>query len=271
MQSRVLTSGVACFLALAISLVAGVPAVWAQGAASSTIHGTVTDATGAALPGVTVTLSSPQLQARQRTTISEGDGTYRFTDLPAGTYRVAFELTGFRTFVRDELRITIGFTARVDANLSVGGLEEAVTVSGQSPVVDLSNTATRATFTTEVLESVPRGRDFQSVVENAPGVTREGAPDVGGSQMAQRPAMSTYGVQATPKIQVEGINITTGSDANTAVYFNYAGMEEIQTITSGTSAEVGTPGLHMIAVLKSGSNQFHGEYEASYQGKQTQS
>jgi hypothetical protein len=65
----------------------------------------------------------------------------------------------------------------------------------------------------------------------------------------------------TPKIQVEGINITTGSDANTAVYFNYASMEEIQTVTSGTNAEVGTSGFHMIAVLKSGSNEFHGQYE----------
>lgn len=257
--------------ALALSVAAGVPAAWAQGVASSTIHGTATDDSGAALPGVTVTLTSPQLQAKQRVTVTEGDGTYRFTDLPGGTYRLAFELSGFRVFVRDELRITIGFTARVDATLAVGGVEESVTVSGQSPVVDLSSTATRATFTTEVLETVPRGRDFQSVVEMAPGVTREGAPDVGGSQMAQRPAMSTYGVQATPKIQVEGINITTGSDANTAVYFNFAGMEEIQTVTSGTSAEVGTPGLHMIAVLKSGSNEFHGQYEASYQGSQTQS
>ena len=135
----------------------------------------------------------------------------------------------------------------------------------------MSSTSTSATFTSEVLEEVPRGRDFQSVVEMSPGVTRQGAPDVGGSQMAQRPAMSTYGLEATPKISVEGINITTGSDANTAVYFNYAGMEEIRTVTSGTSAEVGTPGLQMIAVLKSGSNQFHGQYEGSYQGSQTQS
>ena len=261
----------ALVMALALSVAAGVPAVWAQGAASSTIHGTATDETGAALPGVTVTLTSPQLQAKERVTVTEGDGAYRFTELPAGTYRVAFALTGFRSFVRDELRITIGFTARVDARMTVGGIEESVTVSGQSPVVDLTSTSTEATFTTEILEEIPRGRDMQSVVEMAPGVTRAGAPDVGGSQMAQRPAMSTYGLEATPKIQVEGINITTGSDANTAVYFNYAGMEEIQTVTSGTSAEVGTPGLHMIAVLKSGGNQFHGQYDASYQGKQTQS
>jgi hypothetical protein len=263
-------------VALAAALVAvsliGVPSeALAQGAASSTIHGSATDETGAALPGVTITLTSPQLQTQERVTVTEPDGTYRFTELPAGTYRLNFVLPGFRSFVRDELRITIGFTARVDAKMAVGGIEESITVSGQSPVVDLTSTSTSATFTSEILEEIPRGRDMQSVVEMSPGVTRAGAPDVGGSQMAQRPAMSTYGVEATPKIQVEGINIATGSDANTAVYFNYAGMEEIQTVTSGTSAEVGTPGLHMIAVLKSGGNQFHGQYEGSYQGKQTQS
>ena len=261
----------ALVLALVLSMTAAGSTAWAQGAASSTIHGTVADESGATLPGVTVTLSSPQLQAKARATVTEADGTYRFTELPAGTYRLTFELSGFRSFVRQELRITIGFTARVDASMGVGAIEESVTVSGQSPVVDLTTTSTRSTFTTEVLETVPRGRDMQSVVEMSPGVTRAGAPDVGGSQMAQRPAMSTYGLEATPKISVEGINITTGSDANTAVYFNFAGMEEIQTVTSGTSAEVGTPGLHMIAVLKSGSNQFHGQYEGSYQGQQTQS
>ena len=124
-------------MVLVMSVAAGVPMAWAQGAASSTIHGAATDETGAAMPGVTVTLTSPQLQAKERVTVTEGDGTYRFTELPAGTYRLAFVLPGFRTFVRDELRITIGFTARVDAKMGVGGIEESVTVSGQSPVVDL--------------------------------------------------------------------------------------------------------------------------------------
>jgi Carboxypeptidase regulatory-like domain len=248
-QSPLVGWRLAIVLALAFSATAGLSSAWAQAAASSTIHGAATDETGATLPGVTVTLSSPQLQAQKRETVTQADGTYRFTELPGGTYQLTFELSGFRTFVRSDLRITIGFTARVDAKMAIGGLEESVTVSGQSPVVDLSSTSTSSTFTTEVLAEVPRGRDFQSVVEMAPGVTRAGAPDVGGSQMAQRPSMSTYGMEATPKIQVEGINITTGSDANTAVYFNYAGMEEIRTVTSGTSAEVGTPGLQMIAVL----------------------
>ena len=111
-------------------VVAAPSGAWAQGSASSTIHGSATDDTGAALPGVTITLTSPQLQAKERVTITEGDGTYRFTELPAGTYRLAFVLPGFRSFVRDELRITIGFTARVDAKLGVGGIEESIRLPG---------------------------------------------------------------------------------------------------------------------------------------------
>jgi hypothetical protein len=256
--------------ALAAMLVLGIgmtaPTVWAQSAGSSVIHGAAIDNTGGALPGVTVTLTSPTLLGGPRVTVTEADGSYRFSDLPGGVYRLTFELPGFSTLVRDELRITIGFTARVDATLGVGQLEETVVVSGAAPVVDMSSTGTAVNFTEEALESIPRGRDLQSVVDMAPGVVRASAPDVGGSQMAERPNMITYGLQATPKIQVEGINITTGADPNTAVYLNYFGMEDIQVKTSGTSAEVGTPGLHMVAVLKSGSNEFRGQYEASYQG-----
>src|SRR5215211_1402029 len=112
---------------LACNLAIDVPTVWAQAAASSTIHGIVTDEQGLPLPGVTVTLTSPELQVREMTATTEPDGSYRFTDLPAGTFKVAFGLSGFRTFVRDEMRITIGFTARVDAKLTVGGIEESVT------------------------------------------------------------------------------------------------------------------------------------------------
>jgi hypothetical protein len=83
--------------------------------------------------------------------------------------------------------------------------------------------------------------------------------------------MASYGVVAQPKIEIEGINVTTGGDAQSAVYFNYFGFDEVQFTTSGTDAEVGTAGIHMVAVLKSGGNQFHGRYEGSYQGPGTQS
>lgn len=242
-----------------------------QGAAAlSTIHGVVSDDTGGALPGVAVSLSSPALQTKERVLVTEADGTYRFADLPAGTYRLSFQLTGFRPFIRDELRLTIGFTARVDVTMAVGAVEESVTVSGQSPVIDLSSTSTVANFTEEVLDGVPRSRDIWAVLDMAPGVIRAGAPDVGGSRIATDPAISTYGVTAQPKIEIEGINVTTGPQAGSSVYFNYFGFEEIQFKTSGTDAEVGVPGIQMIAVLRSGGNDFHGRYEGSYQGPKLQ-
>ena len=256
-------------LALITVLVLGVGAVLpiaasGQGASAlSTIHGVVSDDTGGALPGVTVSLSSPALQAKERIIITEGDGSYRFTDLPAGTYRVSFGLTGFRPFIRDELRLTIGFTSRIDVTMAVGAIEETVTVSGQSPVIDLSSTSTVANFTEEALEGVPRSRDIWAVLDMAPGVIRAGAPDVGGSRIATDPAISSYGVTAQPKIEIEGINVTTGPQAGSSVYFNYFGFEEIQFKTSGTDAEVGVPGVQMIAVLRSGGNDFHGRYEGS--------
>ena len=260
---------IAALLVLFSGVVA--PPAHAQSSSSSTIHGLVKDDTGGALPGVTVTITSPALQVGQRTTTTGADGTYRFEQLPGGTYQLKFELQGFGAYVRNDLQLAIGFTSRVDATMSVGAVQETVTVSGASPVVDLTSSGTSSNFTAQTIETVPRGRDLWAVVDMAPGAAREGAPDIGGSKMAQRPDMSSYGVVAQPKLEVEGINITTGGDPQSAVYFNYFGFEEVQFKTSGTDAEVGVPGIHMVAVLKSGGNDFHGKYEGSYQGPSLQS
>ena len=155
-------------LGMALVLMVGVPLASAQSAASSTIHGLVKDDTGGALPGVTVTLTSPALQVAQRVTTTEADGAYRFEQLPGGAYQVKFELTGFGSFVREELQLAIGFTARVDATLSVGGLQETVTVSGASPVVDLTSSGTEGAediVLTDLVESGAISRVGQLVVE----------------------------------------------------------------------------------------------------------
>jgi hypothetical protein len=261
---------IAALVVLASS--AAAPATASAQAAASVVHGVVSDESGATLPGVTATLSSPALQVGERMVVTGADGSYRFGELPAGVYRLAFELPGFTTFVRDELRITIGFTARVDATMKVGQIQETVTVSGAAPVVDLTSSGTAANFTTETLTAVPRSRDLWMVVDMAPGVARPGAPDVGGSGMAGRRAMGAYGDPLPqPKLEVEGINIVSGGASQSSVYFNDFGFEEVQFKTSGTDAEMGTPGLHMVAVLKSGGNEFHGRYEGSYQGPKLQS
>jgi hypothetical protein len=238
--------------------------VLAQSVSSGTIHGTVRDQSGGVLPGVTATLSSPALQVPQIVQVTDAEGQYRFVDLPAGAYLLKFELTGFSTMIREDLRLTIGFTARVDENMKVGAMEESVTVSGQSPIVDITSTSASVAFTKEILESVPRGRDLQNVLAMAPGVTQE-TMDVGGSTLAQRQDTASYGMASQPKLQYEGMNIAMGADQNTPIYFIDNSLEEVQVRTSGNDAEVSTPGVSMVAIMKSGSNTFHGAYRGSYQ------
>lgn len=250
-------------------LVAAAHSASAQSVASGVIEGTVKDESGGVLPGVTVTAVSPQLQVRQLEQTSGADGVYRFVDLPAGVYKVTAALPGFVTFIRDELRLTVGFTARVDMALKVGGTEETITVTGQSPVVDVKSTTASVAFTKEVLDTIPRGRDLQNVFAMAPGVTQAVA-DVGGSTMAQRQNLSSYGVASQPKLQVEGMNISMGADQNTAIYFNDSTLEEVQVKSSGNDAEVSVPGISMVAIMKSGGNDFHGTYQASAQSPKVQ-
>src|SRR5438067_9415478 len=234
----------------------------AQSVSSGTIESTVKDESGSVLPGVTVTASRPQLQVGQLVQVTDATGAYRFVDLPAGAYRLRAELQGFSATVHDDLRLTVGFNARIDLTLKVGALEESITVSGQSPVVDVTSTTASVAFTKEVLDSIPRGRDLQNVFAMAPGVTQAVA-DVGGSTMAQRQNLSSYGVLSQPKLQVEGMNITMGADQNTAIYFNDSTLEEVQIRTSGNDAEVSVPGISMVAIMKSGGNDFHGTYQVS--------
>jgi carboxypeptidase family protein len=257
------------FLLAAVVAAASVTPVFAQSVSSGTIEGTVKDESGSVLPGVTVTISSPQLQVGQMVQVSDPAGAYRFVDLPAGTYQLRAELQGFSANVHDDLRLTVGFTARVDLTMTVGALEESITVSGQSPVVDVTNTTASVAFTKEVLDAIPRGRDLQNIFAMAPGVTQAVA-DVGGSTMAQRQNLFSYGVLSQPKLQVEGMNITMGADQNTAIYFNDSTLEEVQVKTSGNDAEVSVPGISMVAIMKSGGNTFHGNYQASFESPKLQ-
>jgi hypothetical protein len=251
-------------------LLGGGNTAFAQSVSSGRIQGTIKDESGAVLPGVTATLTSPNLQVQQLVQVSDESGSYKFADLPAGTYRLEVALPGFSTSIRDNLRLTVGFAATVDFTMKVGAMEESVTVSGQSPVVDVTSTSASVAFTKETLEAVPRGRDLQNIIAMAPGVTPE-TPDVGGSTMAQRQDVSSYGVAAQPKLQVEGMNIAMGADMNTPIYFNDNTIEEVQIKTSGNDAEVSTPGISMVAILKSGSNTFHGGFSGALESPRLQS
>src|SRR5882672_2084655 len=218
----------------------------AQVSALSSIRGTVSDATGGALPGVTATLTSPALQVAEMAAVTQADGSYRFGELPAGIYRLKFVLTGFNTLVREELRLTVGFEARVDAPLTIGAVQESVTVSGESPVVDFAKTTTAANLSKDQIAMLPVGRGFQQLYAMTPGVNATGAPDVGDSQMNNRQSLMSFGVQTASKIEIEGINIATDAgEGGTGVYMSSFSVEEAQIKTSGNTAEVSTPGTSM--------------------------
>jgi hypothetical protein len=267
-QTRIRTRSYAALLAVSVfaALILTSVAGWAQ-SAGSTIHGTVKDESGAAMPGVTVTLSSPALQVGQIVVVSEADGNYRVGELPTGLYRIAFELPGFKAYVLSDFRLTIGFVARVDATMAVGGLEETITVTGASPVVDMTSTTTSVNLTQETLESVPIGRGLQQLFAMTPGVTTNRV-DVGDSWMGVRASTESYGQTANSKIQIDGIDIADGT--STGVYMTSLTLEEAQIRTSGNDAEVSVPGVSMVAVIKSGSNQFHGSYIASFERPELQ-
>src|SRR5262245_35529073 len=134
---------------------------WTQAATTTgTIAGSVRDATGAFLPGVTVEAASPALIEKVRTVVTDAQGTYRIVDLRPGTYTVTFTLPGFSAFKREGIELSAGFTAAVNADLTVGALDETVTVTGASPVVDVQNVRTQQTFTQELLNTVPTAKSY---------------------------------------------------------------------------------------------------------------
>src|SRR6188474_2321510 len=122
--------------------------------AQSAIVGVVKDTSGAAMPGVTVEASSDVLIEKVKSTISDGDGAYRIADLRPGTYSVVFTLPGFKTFRRDGLVLPSEFTATLNAELGVGALEETITVTGASPVVDVTSTAKTAVLNREAIDLI---------------------------------------------------------------------------------------------------------------------
>src|SRR4051812_15822709 len=142
----------------------------AQTAAGS-IAGVVRDTSGAVIPGVTVEASSPALIEKVRSAQTDTEGRYQIVELRPGTYTVTFTLEGFNTVKREGIQLTTGFTAAVNADLQVGSVSETITVSGQSPVVDLQNTKQQVVMTRDVIESVPTGRSFQNLGVLIPGVS----------------------------------------------------------------------------------------------------
>jgi Carboxypeptidase regulatory-like domain len=215
-------------LACAVALLAAAPAsAFAQGGgASSTgsISGRVADEVGGALPGVIVSATSPA-QIGALTAISNEEGIYRFPSVAPGEYKLEFTLTGFKTLVRDGIRVTLGFNSAVSVSLGVATIQETVTVSGESPVVDTSQSRLQTNYSRETLATLPNARDMWSLLGATPSISLARV-DVGGSTMGTQTNYFAYGYFGQNRPLIEGINTTEGTSA-AGFYLDYGSFEEV--------------------------------------------
>src|SRR5688500_2534207 len=257
--------GWALAMMLAVSSVA-----FAQGGGASltgSISGEIKVAQGGVLPGVTVTATSPA-QIGALSAVTNEAGIYRFPAVPPGEYRLSFELPGFQTTVRDGIRITLGFNAQVNVALNVASLQETVTVSGASPVIDTSATRIQTNYDQQMLTSIPNARDMWSLLATTPSVTLNRI-DVGGSTAGTQTTYFSYGYSGQNRPLIEGINTTEGTAA-AGFYLDYGSFEEVFIGAAGTSAEMPNPGVLTQVVSKSGGNNFSVNVYYDYENEKIQ-
>ncbi len=243
-------------------------------AQTSSITGTVRDDSGAVMPGVTVEAASPALIEKVRSTITSGSGQYAILALRPGIYTVTFSLPGFTTVVREGIELTSDFTATLNIDIKVGTLEETITVTGESPIVDTQGITQRVVMTAEVREALPTGRNIQAVGIMIPGTTiAQGgggalSRDVGGSGNLQQSPLQYRGSGDTVQT-IEGIRLNNlcAQGAYSGVYWNDSSFEEFSYVTGADSAEMGQGGMRVNMVPRDGANSFRGMVIANYAGE----
>jgi hypothetical protein len=231
-------------------------AALAQGA----ITGVVKDASGAVLPGVTVEAASSVLIEKVRSVVSDDTGQYRIVDLRPGTYTVTFTLPGFSTVRREGIELTGDFVATVNGDLRVGNLEETITVTGESPIVDVQSARVQTIVDKDVLTAIPSSRGATGIQSLIPGMSSNG--DAGGiTGGSGGMAGFIHGARASDSRTLhDGINTGwAGANSNAAVS-NVAGAQEVVLTTSGGLGESETAGAILNIIPRDGGNQFSGTF-----------
>lgn len=159
-------------------------------------------------------------------------GQYRFPALPIGTYDVNYELGGFANIRREGIIVSLGFTATVNVQLQLATLQESVTVTGASPVVDVTSTTSTFNVTQDMLQSLPNARDIWSVMGQSPGI-RVSSIDVGGSRAGTQTGFEAFGFSGQVRVQVDGVNTTEGTGA-AGFYYDYGSTKFSSAATAWT-------------------------------------
>ena len=234
-----------------------------------TVAGTVRDPSGAVLPGVTVEASSPALIEKVRTAVTDGAGQYRIVNLPPGTYVVTFTLTGFSTVRREGVEVSINVTSNIDAQLRVGDLKETITVSGETPVVDLQSTAQTTVADERTFKELPSGGSWVNIAQLVPAINSAffGNRDVGGTQGDQTGTQVSVhgGIPGDGVSMIDGMRIGNMYLSSNLTNMSLSALiyDEVNISFSGQTPESGTNGVIMNAIPKSGGNEFHGSLLAN--------
>jgi Carboxypeptidase regulatory-like domain/TonB-dependent Receptor Plug Domain len=232
----------------------------------------VADQQGGAIPGVSVTLSSPVLVSGTQAGVTDSGGVNRFPSLQPGMYSVKLELQGFRSVVRENVQVVVGATVPLDLSMTVATVAETVTVTGTSPVVDTTTANTSVNLSEQLLQNTPGGRDIWSLVEyKVPSllITR---PDVGGTSGGLQGTFNARGTTSAQNTSyLNGINVGDPAAIGAAgFYYDFDAFEDIQVSTGAHDITVPTSGVFLNMVTKSGGEQWRGRVTTAWLGDATQ-
>ena len=254
--------------ALVLAMLLLIPGI----AGAQQIGGTVTDTTGGVLPGVTVEARSPALIEQVRTAVTDGNGQYLIVALEVGTYDILYSLPGFGSLLREGVVLNSGFTANIDIQLGIGDIEETITVSGATPVVDIQNVEQRQVMDREVIDSIPTGKSFQSYALLVPGMggydsyLSSLSQDQGGiaGQTLQRLAIHG-GNQEDQQLEINGMDVgdSLTQGANYSV-FPDSNFEELAYNYSASPAEIESGGVRINMIPREGRNDFSGHFFTTF-------
>src|SRR5712691_13286120 len=248
-----LVGALACFLH---------PVAFAQETTAS-MQGVVKDQTGAVVPNATVELSSPAMMGT-KTVKTDQSGSYRFADLPPGEYTLTVTAPNFRTWKLTKIDLSAGRLPTLDVQLQMGAVSETVEVSAVAPAVDVTQSKVAVTVERQVLDNIPTGRSFQSVIPFAPGARQEPLQSTTGNRIG---GFQIDGASDSENVYlIDGMNTTNIQDGGVGKNFQMDFLQEVQIKSSSFEAEFGGAlGGVINAVPKHGSNQWHGEFKTYLQ------
>jgi Carboxypeptidase regulatory-like domain len=250
---------------LAAAIVVMIPTL----VSAQSITGTVRDSSGAVLPGVSVEAASPALIEKVRTAVSDGAGQYRIENLTPGVYRITYALPGFVTVERAGVEVTTGVTLTLNADMRLGGVQETITVTGETPVVDVQNsTRVQRVLSDEVLAALPASRGYGNLLTTVSGIQANGTQN-GGVNPGMIFFTSRGGRSNEGTVQIDGMNVGSAFNGGGVAGYGYdtTNAQEVQLTVAGGLGEADRGGPQFNIVPKTGGNNFSGTFFGSLAGE----